>query len=59
MEVRYLRIRVLHICKSESGRRTDFGAAVLVLLAKNMPEHFAEYYLLNSCNIITQDKLLI
>ena len=59
MEVRYLRIRVLHICKNESGRRTDFGAAVLVLLAKNMPEHFAGYYLLNSYNILTQEKLLI
>lgn len=31
MEVRYLRIRVLHICKRESGRRTVFGAAALIL----------------------------
>lgn len=31
MEVQYLRIRVLHICKRELGRRTVFGAAALIL----------------------------
>ena len=54
--MRYLRIRVLHICKNESGRRTDFGAAVLVLLAKNMPEHFAGYYLPDSYNILKEKR---
>ena len=29
---------------------------VLTLLAKNMPEHFAGYYLLNSYKILTQEK---
>ena len=55
MEVRYLRIRVLHICKRESGRRTVFGAAALDFISF-FSEHFAGYYLPDSYNILKEKR---
>ena len=55
MEVRYLRIRVLHICKRESGRRTVFGAVALIL-SRPFQNTSRDYYLPDSYNILKEKR---
>ncbi len=55
MEVRYLRIRVLHICKRKSGSPYCFWCGGPDFISF-FSEHFAGYYLPDSYNILKEKR---
>ena len=55
MEVRYLRIKVLHICKRKSGSPYCFWCGGPDFISF-FSEHFAGYYLPDSYNILKEKR---